>query len=678
VNLHNEYRLPDTFRADDIIIDIGAHIGSFCFAALQRGSHHVYGFEAEEGNHQCAVVNLRSFGERIRLCNQAVWRSDQVVDYLCFQPALVQENTAGGNVCMAEGGLRVSAVALDDVIREVTDGGRRRVRMLKIDCEGSEFPILLTARTLHLIDTIAGQFHEFGGDHDSSAIPTQARVEGYNRFTIAELTQALNRAGFKVSFHRAAGSHIGLFFANFKAKSRNRSGAFTVCPTEKRIQERPIPEVDQASVVFDVARVALTRVPDSRYPEGGFFCTNSLELPPGKYICEIDTKLPVCGAHVTLAALIMDAGNWRVLSNLAFPVMEQFRGEKVFSMTFHLDQPRTMTFHVHTDVAFSRTHVRRLQVRAPTKGPDGSRLPLPVLPPKPYTSWPVDRLRFVFIGTTSICNASCAQCPTNKELTRHLPRKVMAWDLFEKLIREIRDLKLAIDGHLSFGLYAEPLLDPLVLKRAALVKEYLPNVRLVITSNGGPLTEELARDLGRHVDNFSIHVEALSPALYHELMFPLHAEQVFPRVERLIQVCGKPVWIVCPTHKKNVHEVKALQQYWLARGAARVMLATFSNRCTDSLRAAEFALAPTPGACREDIAYDLTVDWDGAVLACCQDFLKRNQIGDLRHESLREVLSNPARNELFDKLHAGRWDDFVTCKNCRFDSQEALEMLLEE
>src|SRR5580700_1537028 len=50
VNTHNEYRLPETFRADDVIIDIGTHIGSFCYAALVRGSNHVYGFEASPEN----------------------------------------------------------------------------------------------------------------------------------------------------------------------------------------------------------------------------------------------------------------------------------------------------------------------------------------------------------------------------------------------------------------------------------------------------------------------------------------------------------------------------------------------------------------------------------------------------------------------------------------------------
>ena len=36
INTYHEYRLPERFHGDDVIIDIGSHIGSFCYAALLR------------------------------------------------------------------------------------------------------------------------------------------------------------------------------------------------------------------------------------------------------------------------------------------------------------------------------------------------------------------------------------------------------------------------------------------------------------------------------------------------------------------------------------------------------------------------------------------------------------------------------------------------------------------
>jgi radical SAM protein with 4Fe4S-binding SPASM domain len=290
-----------------------------------------------------------------------------------------------------------------------------------------------------------------------------------------------------------------------------------------------------------------------------------------------------------------------------------------------------------------------------------------------YDRWPSGRLRHIVIGTTSVCNASCVHCPTNKEMTKHLPKKFMPWEIFEKSIRGIRDTGLPIDGIISFGLFAESLLDPLIVKRAAFTKEMLPHVTLNLNSNGAPLTEELARALGKYVDVFSIHIESVDARVYHELMFPLRAENVFPKVEMLIRECGRPVNISFPVHKKNVHELEAIRAYWLSRGASNIYPLPFYNRCTDSLRFRELAVgSPTPTQCRQELASDLIIDWDGAVLACCDDFLKRKVIGDIRVESVRETLASPARKNLFEEMRDGRWADVVGCKDCFYDKAPPL------
>src|SRR6476659_8442412 len=73
----DEYRLPASFDPEDVIVDVGAHIGSFCYAALARGAGRVHGYEADPRNFACAAANLRPFGDRIRLAHRAVWRSDR-------------------------------------------------------------------------------------------------------------------------------------------------------------------------------------------------------------------------------------------------------------------------------------------------------------------------------------------------------------------------------------------------------------------------------------------------------------------------------------------------------------------------------------------------------------------------------------------------------------------------
>jgi FkbM family methyltransferase len=211
----DEYRLPEQFGPDDIVLDIGMHIGSCCLAVLLRGAGNVYGFEPDPANYALASRNLAAFGDRCRVSDRAVWRSDRCDEVLHFCSSLMDpSDTGGGNVLYPNGRAVVRTVSLDRVLSEVSEDGRKRVRFLKIDCEGSEFPILLTSRMLHCVDQIHGEYHELNdGIYNHQPIPEPARVPGVDRFSIGVLTDHLRREGFAVEHVRHGKTHLGLFFA---------------------------------------------------------------------------------------------------------------------------------------------------------------------------------------------------------------------------------------------------------------------------------------------------------------------------------------------------------------------------------------------------------------------------------------------------------------------------------
>lgn len=231
---HNEYQLPDRFTPSDVVIDVGAHIGSFAYAAVQRGCRQICCFEPDRDNCRNAEAHLRPYIEAgwVRLSRKAVWRSDANDDQLRFdgyQPfpksfAGMEGilNTGNGSVLWGTGD-EVAKIALDDVIDEITEGGARRVRLLKLDCEGAEWPIVLTSRRLHLVDEIAGEFHELGGPfleigEDRPATPLVFQSDRVTRFTIEELARVLTEAGFAVTHRRhrrpdGALEGLGMFFA---------------------------------------------------------------------------------------------------------------------------------------------------------------------------------------------------------------------------------------------------------------------------------------------------------------------------------------------------------------------------------------------------------------------------------------------------------------------------------
>jgi FkbM family methyltransferase len=213
VVLDNVYQLPDSFQPDDLVIDIGTHIGCFGYAALMRGCRQLVGFEMLRTNYEVAVQNLSAYGSRVRIFHKAVWRSDRGGDRLFHADSIAPDNTGGYSLVWQDDGVPLEVIALDDILDDVTAGGRKRVRLLKIDCEASEFPILLTSRLLHRIDEVCGEFHEVGGPYNNFPIPARAQVAGINQFTIQELVRCLESAGFNVRWQRHGRTSMGQFFA---------------------------------------------------------------------------------------------------------------------------------------------------------------------------------------------------------------------------------------------------------------------------------------------------------------------------------------------------------------------------------------------------------------------------------------------------------------------------------
>jgi len=230
----NEYRLPDRFAPGDIVIDIGGHIGTFAQAVLSRGCENVYCIEPDGANYEIAADYLRPHIDNgsLQLERGAAWRSDRNTDELRFDgyhpfPKSFTGmegilNTGNGSVVWGSGE-PVAKIAFDEIVDRVTHRGEHRVRLLKLDCEGAEWPILLTSQRLGLIDEICGEFHEIGGQYfeiseDRPAKQPVFSFENVERFTIDVLVDHLTNAGFTVSWHRhtrPSGSPegLGLFFA---------------------------------------------------------------------------------------------------------------------------------------------------------------------------------------------------------------------------------------------------------------------------------------------------------------------------------------------------------------------------------------------------------------------------------------------------------------------------------
>jgi len=216
----NDYKLQESLD-NYIIIDIGAHIGCFTYACIQRNAKFIYAYEPMIDNYNLACKNLKEYSN-VQLNNLAVWRSD-LKEMPELNMVIFGENnklnTGSHNVIQSETrgnkNYNVQTIALDKIIEEIENKYPENKILLKLDCEGSEYPILLTSNKLDKVDIIVGEYHNFFDD----GIPYICLIDGYDKFSMNILEIYLKYYGFNVQ-NNNRGRKNDLFWCNKSNKDK--------------------------------------------------------------------------------------------------------------------------------------------------------------------------------------------------------------------------------------------------------------------------------------------------------------------------------------------------------------------------------------------------------------------------------------------------------------------------
>jgi FkbM family methyltransferase len=202
----NEYGLPAAFPEGAVVLDIGAHIGAFTYTALNRGAAFVLAIEPAPENARLWQHNLHRVcraTDRAVLVTAAAWHEGGSLPlclFDCLTGAPIGPNTGGSNV-VRPAGHPVRTVPFDALVdMALSASGGERIALLKLDCEGSEWPILFASKRLHLIDEIVGEYHL-----TAETIWPGAR-------TVADLIPHLAAAGFMTAF-QTDDARLGKFHA---------------------------------------------------------------------------------------------------------------------------------------------------------------------------------------------------------------------------------------------------------------------------------------------------------------------------------------------------------------------------------------------------------------------------------------------------------------------------------
>lgn len=211
VYTRNCYGLPDDMR-DYVVVDVGAHVGAFTVACLDRGAV-VYSFEPDTDNYDLLLDNINNHQswESAFLCNGAVVSSSAHDSPLLDRSYPVMgalANTGGKNIFSGvEGGELVRAFRIADWIEAAKARWSRETKiLLKLDCEGGEHQILADEGVdWSRVDYIIGEAHDATG-LDPAFPPTQL-------LNAQSVVRRLSQLGYKVRYKNAHPKGLALFSA---------------------------------------------------------------------------------------------------------------------------------------------------------------------------------------------------------------------------------------------------------------------------------------------------------------------------------------------------------------------------------------------------------------------------------------------------------------------------------
>ena len=191
IYVNNSYRILDL--SDKNVIDIGAHIGCFIKNAVEKNAKMVDAYEMCSVSYEQCLKNIRNY-DNVKLSQKVVWSHSgekiKVPTSIIYSKINEQNilNTGGETLMfnIEDDYELVDSISLDDIVSQYESIG-----LIKIDCEGSEYPILYNFNNIDKVESFVIEFHCY-------ALMDNVLIDYKDKCNEIDLKNYLESKGFSV------------------------------------------------------------------------------------------------------------------------------------------------------------------------------------------------------------------------------------------------------------------------------------------------------------------------------------------------------------------------------------------------------------------------------------------------------------------------------------------------
>ena len=247
------------------------------------------------------------------------------------------------------------------------------------------------------------------------------------------------------------------------------------------------------------------------------------------------------------------------------------------------------------------------------------------------------------------CDAHCTFCPLGAGTLKRKPGR-MDSEFFFKIVDQAIELGFAIS---LYGM-AEPLMEPRLFE----FLNYIKNMggKLSIFTNASLMTKTVAEKLCQYQylpDKFTISFHGGNKKDYEKVM-GLNFEKSISNIKYLLSLKSRPdILISMKITEENKNSVNDFKKLWeghkIKISKALDWIGIFKQG--KGIKSCPYLVMPF-------------VYWDGRVALCCMDAEGKIILGDLKKQSLREILNGQIYQNYLDFNRKGKLYQLYPCNIC--------------